>query len=115
MKGKMILPIVIFVILLCSAVRAGVSDFAGYFDIDLEKETRISLDMLKSKGHKKIGFIGGYENRRGVEQTISSANEIRFEAYIRWMKEEGAENYINYQLGQWMPLSGYEMAKRMIE
>lgn len=83
--------------------------------IDLEKETRISLDMLKSRGHKKIGFIGGYENRRGVEQTISSANEIRFEAYIRWMKEEGAENYINYQLGQWMPLSGYEMAKRMIE
>lgn len=61
MKGKMILPIVIFVILLCSAVRAGVSDFAGYFDIDLEKDklpTLAELEVLLLKEddyNKKYG------------------------------------------------------------
>lgn len=92
-----------------------VDDIYDTVYIDLAKEARRSLDLLKSKGHQKIAFIGGYENRRGTKGTISSPEEIRFETYIRWMKEEGLEKNINYQLGQWMPVSGYEMAKRFIE
>lgn len=83
--------------------------------INLIKETRKSLDLLKAKGHKKIAFIGGYENRRGPQGTVSTAEEIRFETYLRWMKEEGLGDDIRYQLGEWMPLSGYEMAKRILE
>lgn len=82
--------------------------------VDLAKSTKMTLDYLAQKKYKKIGFIGGLEERRDFEGNRLNRKEIRFRTYLEWMEENHLEQYIQYELGNWTVKSGYEAANRLI-
>ena len=84
------------------------SEYVPYVVIDEENSAREMTEYIISKGHRKIGFIGGrYDNVH---------TKSRLEGYQRALFEAGIPcdpNLIYY--GNWDRESGYEGAKKFVE
>ena len=83
--------------------------------INLFQSTKDTLDYLYEKGYRRIGYIGGLEGRRTFYGGDILGDEIRFEAYLQWMKAKQLSEEIHYEVGDWTVKSGYEMGCKMID
>ncbi|RQW10592.1 LacI family DNA-binding transcriptional regulator [Paenibacillus rhizophilus] len=82
---------------------------------DFETATRKILDHLFSNGHSQIAYIGGKGLIRSIHngRTIEK-DDIRLKTYERMMKEKGLFEEDNVLVGEFGPMSGYTLMKRLI-
>lgn len=81
---------------------------------DFERMTKRLLQLFYEKGHRRIGYIGGFNieiNEAG--EKIYNENEKRFRAYQEFMTKKGLEK--QGQLGLWEPLEGKRMMDEWLE
>ncbi|MBU5595535.1 LacI family DNA-binding transcriptional regulator [Amphibacillus sp. MSJ-3] len=80
--------------------------------IDFKKVTKKVLDHFIDRGHKKIGFIGGYETFHNTADPIEDKREKYFRSYLK-KKKMLNEDYIF--IDGFSADSGYLQMKRAIE
>lgn len=80
--------------------------------IDFERATTKVLKYLESKGHEKIGYIGGRETFRNETTVLDDPRERRFREH---MKQSGLlqEDYI--YIRQFSVNDGYDLMKQAIK
>ncbi|NNM67728.1 MAG: LacI family DNA-binding transcriptional regulator [Spirochaetales bacterium] len=71
----------------------------GFVSTDNEKGTRLALDYLWSKGHRKIAYIGG--------PTVAPVAMIRERCYQNYMVEKGLGPFLEIFRGDFTTKSGY--------
>ena len=75
---------------------------------DFERMTKRVLQLFYEKGHRRIGYIGGFNidiDEKG--EKIYSDNEKRYRAYQEFMTANGLKKQA--KLGLWEPLEGKRM------
>lgn len=76
-------------------------------NVDLVKISKIVVDFFISKGHNRIGYIGGYDGEGEID--------IREKTFVEY---GGLRNVINHEdilRGDFTSLSGYELAKKLLK
>ncbi|WP_416148788.1 LacI family DNA-binding transcriptional regulator [Salipaludibacillus sp. HK11] len=79
--------------------------------IDFEKVTNQILNYFISKGHKNIGYLGGYETYQGL---IPPIQEKREKHYRNFMIEKNLLDEKNIYIGKFTDKSGYTLMKQAI-
>lgn len=81
---------------------------------DFERMAKRVLQLFYEKGHRRIGYIGGFniDIDEGGEK-IYNENEKRFRAYQEFMSINGLEQQA--KLGLWEPLEGKRMMDEWLE
>lgn len=80
--------------------------------IDFEIATKKIINYMIEKGHKKIGFIGGYETFKDGSAKITDMRETTFRTYLQ---ELGLLNESDLYLGPFSVNSGYNLMKKAIQ
>jgi len=80
--------------------------------VNFERVTKQVLDYFISKEHKKIGYIGGYENLRN---TISPIQEIRENYFRSYMKEKKLLDVSYIYINNFTVNDGYQLMKKAIK
>lgn len=81
---------------------------------DFERMTKRVLQLFYEKGHRRIGYIGGFNidiDEKG--EKIYSDNEKRYRAYQEFMTANGLKKQA--KLGLWEPLEGKRMMDEWLE
>lgn len=81
---------------------------------DFERMTKRVLQLFYEKGHRRIGYIGGFNidiDENG--EKIYSDNEKRYRAYQEFMTANGLKKQA--KLGLWEPLEGKRMMDEWLE
>ncbi|EOH81931.1 LacI family DNA-binding transcriptional regulator [Enterococcus raffinosus] len=81
---------------------------------DFERMTKLVLQLFYEKGHRRIGYIGGFNidiDEKG--EKIYSDNEKRYRAYQEFMTANGLKKQA--KLGLWEPLEGKRMMDEWLE
>ena len=81
---------------------------------DFERMTKRVLQLFYEKGHRRIGYIGGFNidiDEKG--EKIYSDNEKRYRAYQESMTANGLKKQA--KLGLWEPLEGKRMMDEWLE
>lgn len=81
---------------------------------DFERMTKRVLQLFYEKGHRRIGYIGGFNidiDEKG--EKIYSDNEKRYRAYQEFMTANGLKRQA--KLGLWEPLEGKRMMDEWLE
>ena len=81
---------------------------------DFERMTKRVLQLFYEKGHRRIGYIGGFNidiDEKG--EKIYSDNEKRYLAYQEFMTANGLKKQA--KLGLWEPLEGKRMMDEWLE
>lgn len=82
---------------------------------DLYEATRINIENLISCGHKKIAFIGGYDNYTDFNtKETHTFDDMRKKAFEEQLKIKGLYNEDLVILGEWRSKHGYEMTKELM-
>lgn len=72
---------------------------------DFERMTKRVLQLFYEKGHRRIGYIGGFNiDINGAGEKIYSEDEKRFRAYQEFMEKNELQKQA--KLGLWEPLEG---------
>ncbi|WP_297816044.1 LacI family DNA-binding transcriptional regulator [uncultured Lactobacillus sp.] len=82
---------------------------------DFYDQTTNILDLFYKYGHRKIAYIGGYSsiiNQNGI--THNSKNEVRYQAYLKWMKLHDLTQYAKAYLSDWGPDYSYQNTKKLL-
>ncbi|MCO6543615.1 MAG: LacI family DNA-binding transcriptional regulator [Lactobacillus sp.] len=82
---------------------------------DFDQQTQNVLDLMKSKGHQKIAFIGGRKNlsdNKSIKH--NELLDVREQSYLNWMKLNDLEKYINVQVTQWSTEGAMKAAKKIL-
>jgi LacI family transcriptional regulator len=83
---------------------------------DFETATREIMDYLFRVGHSRIAYIGGKGSIRSIHNgSMMDKEDIRKKTYERIMQEKGLFEAENVLLGEFGPLSGYTLMKKVIE
>lgn len=93
------------------------SEYAGYdcVQTDFAQKTHEVLDLLKSKGHQNIAFIGGITSKIDLEgNAIYHKNEVRAENYKQWMILNRLDRYTTVLQGEWSPSAGLELGTELL-
>lgn len=93
------------------------SEYAGFdcVQTDFAQKTHEILDLLKSKGHKNIAFIGGVTSKVDLDGTaIYHKNEVRSENYKQWMILNRLDEYTTVLQGKWSPSAGLELGEQLM-
>ena len=93
------------------------SEYAGFdcVQTDFAQKTHEILDLLKSKGHQNIAFIGGRGSRVNLDgEVVYYQEEIRSENYRQWMILNHLEKYINVLQDEWSPGAGLELGNKIV-
>ena len=81
---------------------------------DFERMTKRVLQLFYEKGHRQIGYIGGFNIDIDEDgEKIYSDNEKRFRAYQAFMKANDLSPQA--KLGLWEPLEGKRMMDEWLE
>lgn len=81
---------------------------------DFERMTKRVLQLFYEKGHRRIGYIGGFNIDIDEDgEKIYSDNEKRFRAYQAFMKANDLAPQA--KLGLWEPLEGKRMMDEWLE
>ena len=80
--------------------------------IDYEGGVKRALIYLHELGHINIGYIGGQEY---VENGSIKVNDLRLDAYIKFMNSLGNLKENNIYLGSFLPEAGYELMKEALK
>ena len=80
--------------------------------VDFEKATKKVLDYFASKGHERIGYIGGRETFRDASAEIVDEREITFKRYMT-ERDQDHESYV--YTGSFTVDDGYSLMNRAIE
>ncbi|MGX6502489.1 LacI family DNA-binding transcriptional regulator [Enterococcus raffinosus] len=81
---------------------------------DFERMTKRVLQLFYEKGHRRIGYIGGFNidiDEKG--EKIYSDNEKRYRAYQEFVTANGLKKQA--KLGLWEPLEGKRMMDEWLE
>lgn len=91
----------------------------GNWDVvisDFETATREILDYLFQAGHRQIAYIGGKGSIRSIHNgRMIDKEDVRKQTYERVMQEKGLFDAGNVLLGDFGPLSGYQLMKKLLE
>ena len=81
---------------------------------DFERMTKRVLQLFYEKGHRRIGYIGGFNIDIDEDgEKIYSDNEKRYRAYQEFMTAIGLKKQA--KLGLWEPLEGKRMMDEWLE
>lgn len=81
---------------------------------DFERMTKRVLQLFYEKGHRRIGYIGGFNIDIDEDgEKIYSDNEKRYRAYQEFMTANGLKKQA--KLGLWEPLEGKRMMDEWLE
>jgi DNA-binding LacI/PurR family transcriptional regulator len=81
-------------------------DGVGFVSTDNEKGTRLALDHLWSKGHRKITYIGG--------PAVAPVALVRERCYQNYMAEKGLGPFSEIFRGDFTTRSGYEQTLKLL-
>lgn len=84
---------------------------------DFEIATRKMLDVLLEAGHTRIAYIGGKGQVKSIHGSRGRAldkEDVRALTYERVMREKGLYAPENMLIGDFGPMSGYTLMKRLI-
>ncbi|MBO0452715.1 LacI family DNA-binding transcriptional regulator [Candidatus Enterococcus murrayae] len=93
------------------------SEYAGFdcVQTDFAQKTHDILDLLKSKGHENIAFIGGLGSKVDIHgEVVYYKEEIRSENYRQWMVLNHLDNYTTVLQGEWSPGAGLELGTQIM-
>lgn len=83
---------------------------------DFIAQTYKVLDLLHSKGHQNIAFVGGRSSIVDTDGSrINSEHEVRAEAYSRWMQLHDLSKYSNINIGQWSAEDALQMTSKLLQ
>lgn len=83
---------------------------------DFAQKTHEILDLLKSKGHKNIAFVGGLGSKVALDgEVVYYKEEIRAENYRQWMILNHLDEYTNVLQGEWSPDTGLELGNQIVQ
>ncbi len=93
-----------------------IHDFSKKFEfgsviVDFKQLTHDVIDLIVERGHRKIGFIGGREQRVGCDQILVDEREI---AFIEHTKQLGLYNEKFVRIDKFSYDSGYAMMKSIL-
>ncbi|WP_273851323.1 LacI family DNA-binding transcriptional regulator [Guptibacillus spartinae] len=80
--------------------------------VDFEKATKKVLDYFTSRGHERIGYIGGRETFRDASAEIVDERELTFKRYMTEC-DKNHEAYV--YTGSFTVDDGYSLMKRAID
>jgi LacI family transcriptional regulator len=80
--------------------------------IDIRKATREVLEHMVSRGHRRLGFIGG---REYVGKQKEPLEDERERIYRDFTKDKGMYDERNIYIGSFTTEAGYNMMKKAIE
>lgn len=80
--------------------------------VDFKKATEKVLDYFVSKGHERIGYIGGRETFRDASAEIVDERESTFQSY---MEKQGEGNASYIYTGSFTVDDGYSLMNKAIE
>ncbi|WP_282709391.1 LacI family DNA-binding transcriptional regulator [Ligilactobacillus sp. Marseille-Q7487] len=81
---------------------------------DFKYKTMEILNLLYSKGHKNIAFIGGKANMVDIDGNKVGIEEPRSQSYIEWMKLHDLTEYINVFQGSWGSESAIYLTEQLL-
>lgn len=74
------------------------------------------LTRMVAAGHERISFIGGYAMTwlENGTHTINPTADLRYQAYMEWMRVHQLGHYADAYVGDWTYAGGVEQAQKLL-